>query len=194
MVDRFGADATNQGGLVVRTSLDPGLQATMDRVLRAGLMSYDRQRGGWRGPVAQLDAANLRTGWVHSLPTMVRPPGMLPDWKLAAVLETAGDAAKLGWIDAAGEPHQESLSLSDVAWARPNHSGALGPAPRRITDVVQVGDVVMAESAPAAAPAAEGRHPRRPDVFAPDPSGPGCHGLARSDLRPGAGHVRRLEL
>ena len=152
MVDRFGADATNQGGLVVRTSLDPALQATMDRVLRAGLMSYDRQRGGWRGPVARLDASNLRTGWTHSLPSMVRPPGMLPEWKLAVVLETTGDAAKLGWLDAAGEPHQDPLLLSDVTWARPNRNGALGPAPRRMTDVVQMGDVVMAEMAPAAAP------------------------------------------
>jgi penicillin-binding protein 1A len=150
MVDRFGADATNEGGLVVRTSLDPALQHTMDHVLRAGLMSYDRQHGGWRGPVARLDGTTLRTGWSHSLPNMVRPPGMLPEWKLAAVLEATGDAAKLGWVDAGGE-HVATLSLSDVAWARPNHNGALGGSPHRITDVVQVGDVVMAEPAPNAA-------------------------------------------
>jgi penicillin-binding protein 1A len=153
MVDRFGADATNQGGLVVRTSLDPALQTTMDRVLRAGLMSYDRQHGGWRGPVARLDTTSLRTGWARSLPAMVRPPGMLPEWRLAVVLETTGDEAKLGWLDAAGASHVSALLLSELGWARPNHNGALGGSPRRITDVVQVGDVVMAEpAAPAAVP------------------------------------------
>lgn len=145
MVEKFGVEATNQGGLVVRTSLDPALQTTMDRVLRAGLMKYDRRHGGWRGPVARLDATNLHAGWTHSLPSMIRPPGMLPDWKLAVVLETSGDSAKLGWVDLDGTTHQATLSFSDVAWARPNHSGSLGPSPRKMTDVVQVGDVVMAD-------------------------------------------------
>jgi penicillin-binding protein 1A len=153
MVDRFGADATNQGGLVVRTSLDPALQGTMDRVLRAGLMNYDRQHGGWRGPVARLDTTSLRTGWARSLPAMVRPPGMLPEWRLAVVLETTGDEAKLGWLDAAGASHISPLLFSELGWARPNHNGVLGGSPRRMTDVVQVGDVVMAEpAAPAAIP------------------------------------------
>ena len=66
--------------------------------------------GGWRGPVARLDPANLRTGWAHSLPTMVRPPGMLPEWKLAVVLEVTGDAARLGWVDPNGDTHQASLA------------------------------------------------------------------------------------
>jgi penicillin-binding protein 1A len=152
MVERFGAEATNEGGLVVRTSLDPALQHTMDSVLRAGLMKYDRQHGGYRGPVARLDAASVRTGWTHSLPNMVRPPGMLPEWKLAAVLDTTGDSARLGWVDPNGQTHEASLSMGDVAWARPNRNGVMGGSPRRMTDVVQVGDVVMADPAPAAAP------------------------------------------
>jgi penicillin-binding protein 1A len=129
------------------------LQGTMDRVLRAGLMNYDRQHGGWRGPVARLDTTSLRTGWARSLPAMVRPPGMLPEWRLAVVLETTGDEAKLGWLDAAGASHISPLLFSELGWARPNHNGVLGGSPRRMTDVVQVGDVVMAEpAAPAAIP------------------------------------------
>ena len=56
LVDRFGADVTTQGGLVVRTSLDPALQAYADKALHDGLLTYDRAHGGWRGPVTHLDA------------------------------------------------------------------------------------------------------------------------------------------
>ncbi len=145
MVDRFGADATTEGGLVVRTSLDPALQTVADQVLRRGLMAYDRAHGGFRGPVARLDpsAAVLRTGWPRSLAALPRPPGMLPDWQLAVALEVTGAEARLGWLDSAGAQHVSSMALGDTGWARPNHNGVVGGAPRRMADVVQVGDVVM---------------------------------------------------
>jgi len=164
LLDQFGADATTQGGLVIRTSLDPALQAVADRTLRQGLISYDRARGGWRGAVAHMDAGPaLRSAWSGRLATTPRPPGMLPEWTLAVVLEATNDEAKLGWLDrtAGGMPRTSSLWLPDIAWARPAQSNGLGPVPRRIADVLQVGDVVMAESA-AAAPA-QGRNAARPE-------------------------------
>ncbi len=146
MVDRFGGEAATEGGLVVRTSLDPALQTTADQVLRKGLMAYDRAHSGYRGPVARLStAAALHTGWARSLATLPRPPGMLPDWQLAVALDVTGAEAKLGWTDAAGAPHMSSMLLADTGWARPNHNGAMGGSPRRMADVVQVGDVVMTE-------------------------------------------------
>ncbi len=151
MVDRFGAEATTEGGLVVRTSLNPALQALADQVLRKGLMSYDRAHAGFRGPVARLDpsAATLRTGWQRSLAALPRPPGMLADWHLAVALEVSGAEARMGWIDSAGTAHNSSMLLSDSGWARPNRNGSIGGSPHRMADVVQVGDVVMAEAASA---------------------------------------------
>ena len=156
MVERFGADATTQGGFVIHTSLDPALQAAADQALRKGLMAYDRTHGGWRGPVARLQAGpELKQSWASQLAAVARPPGMLPDWSLAAVLETSGDEARLGWIShepgrpaEAGTPKLGTLRLSDVTWARPARPGGTGPAPRRIGDVVQPGDVVMVEPPP----------------------------------------------
>ena len=146
MVDRFGAEATTEGGLVVRTSLDPALQTTADQVLRKGLMAYDRSHAGFRGPVARLDpSVAMRTGWPRSLATLPRPPGMLPDWRLAVALEVNGADAKLGWTDASGAAHTSQMLLADSGWARPNHNGSIGGSPRRMADVVQVGDVVMTE-------------------------------------------------
>ncbi|WP_270939160.1 transglycosylase domain-containing protein, partial [Falsiroseomonas oryzae] len=77
LVARFGADQTTMGGLVVRTSLEPPLQAEAERALRRGLLDYDRRRGGWRGPVAQIDAS--ATEWLPALQAVQRPPGALPE-------------------------------------------------------------------------------------------------------------------
>ena len=148
MIEQFGADTTTQGGYAIRTSLDPALQSAADRTLRQGLLSYDRARGGWRGAVAHLDGgAGLKLAWSSQLASTPRPSGMLPEWTLAVVLETANDEAKLGWLDQAANrvPRTSPMGLAEVAWARPAQSNGLGPVPRRMGDVFQVGDVVMAE-------------------------------------------------
>lgn len=172
LFEQFGADSVTGGGFAVRTSLDPVLQAAADRALRQGLLNYDRARGGWRGPVLRLAATPaLRTGWAGQLGDVPRSPGMLPEWRMAVVLEAAGDEAKLSWFEAVpgqpanrGTPRTSSMFLSDTGWARPARNGGLGPAPRRITDVVQVGDVVMTEPLPATA--AQGRTPARAERLA----------------------------
>lgn len=164
LVERFGADATTQGGYVVRTSLDPALQSAADRALRRGLMSYDRARGGWRGAVAHLEGGpGMKLGWNSRLAALPHPPGMLPEWTLAVVLEATNEEAKLGWLDhgPGGAMHVSPMLLSDIAWARPVQANGLGAPPRRMADVLQVGDVVMTELAPASA--AQGRTPGRPE-------------------------------
>ena len=74
LIAQFGADVTTQGGLMVRTSLDPALQVAAEKAVRDGLMAYDRKLGGWRGPVAHLDGG----------------PALAKDWADAA---GAGGAA-----------------------------------------------------------------------------------------------------
>ena len=54
LIERFGEDSVYQGGLVVRTSLDPEMQDIARDVLREGLIAYDR-RHGYRGPVTNWD-------------------------------------------------------------------------------------------------------------------------------------------
>jgi penicillin-binding protein 1A len=89
LITQFGADVTTQGGLMVRTSLDPALQLVAERAVHDGLMAYDRKLGGWRGPAGHLDGGPaLAKNWAEPLAQLARPPGMLADWKLAAVLDT----------------------------------------------------------------------------------------------------------
>ncbi|MSP04123.1 MAG: PBP1A family penicillin-binding protein [Acetobacteraceae bacterium] len=155
LVDSYGADATTQGGLMVSTSLDPSLQAAADRALRGGLMAYDRKHGGWRGAVAQLTPGpNLPATWITQLPQTPRPPGMLSEWRLAVVLEISDNEARVSWSEgqadqpaALGQPHHGTLLLSDLAWARPVKGKQMGPPPRRMSDLVQPGSVVMVEPA-----------------------------------------------
>ncbi len=174
LVAQFGAETTTQGGLVVRSTVDPVLQAAADRVLREGLMRYDQARGGWRGPVTRLPAgAALRTSWATQLGQAAHPPGMLAEWRLAVVLESTDSEAKLGVLERgpAATPRVLPLLLADLGWARPIQvpAGALapppgaspGPAPRRISDVVRPGDVVMAEIVPATP--VRGRAAARPE-------------------------------
>ena len=154
LVARFGTEQTTMGGLVARTSLDPTLQANAEEALRKGLFSYDRRRGGWRGPVARISAAS--TDWLPQLEQVARPPGALSGWHLAVALEVKNSEARMAWIEradprAAAEPRSMTLPLDDVQpWAKPvQPGGRLGGSPRRMQDVLSPGDVVLVEVEPA---------------------------------------------
>ena len=152
LVDRFGADLTTTGGYTIRTSLDPALQAAADKALRAGLLAYDRAHGGWRGPVGHLAGdGSMSEGWSNRLADTPRPPGMLPEWRLAVALTVDAREAKLGWIErenasSGGRSQTGTLSLSDLGWARPRHGAVRSVSPRVMKDVLTVGDLVMIEA------------------------------------------------
>jgi penicillin-binding protein 1A len=158
LIARFGPEPTNTGGLVVRTSLDPQLQAATEIALRNGLTAYDRRRGGWRGPVTRITAT--ATEWLPQLDAVPRPGGALPEWRVAVALEVRDREARLGWVErsaplAPPQPRTGQLALEDAAWARPQlRDQRLGNPPRRLQDVLAVGDVVLVEtlSGGAAAP------------------------------------------
>jgi penicillin-binding protein 1A len=141
LVRAFGEEGFYQGGLSVRTTVDPRLQALADRTLRNGLAAYDRERQGWRGPLGQLDLAALGGDWQQALAGF--DPGFeLEDWRLALVLEVSRGEAAIGLVDGS----TASLPFSGMAWATPE----LGPAefgrkPEVVGDVVQAGDVIVVE-------------------------------------------------
>ncbi len=137
LIERYGQGQTMQGGLVVQTSLDPKLQDEATRDLRQGLMRYDRAHGGWRGAVTHLAGiGNVHRArpargqappppapsWQDALAAVPRPPGLLPDWRLAVVLSPA--LGTVGWLDddgsagVPGTPHDGTLKGDDLAWMR----------------------------------------------------------------------------
>ncbi len=158
LIARFGAEQAAGGGLVVRTSLDPELQAAAEAALRQGTLAYDRRRGGWRGSLGRIPAGP--NDWQPALEAMPRTPGALPGWRQAVVLGVTNTEARVAWLERASprapwEPRNGVIDLADTTWARPVLSGPaqaavrLGPAPRRISDIVTASDVVLVEPNPA---------------------------------------------
>jgi penicillin-binding protein 1A len=138
LVARFGEDALYKGGLTVRTSLDPRLQAIADKVLHDGLVKYDRAHG-FRGPIAKIDATG---NWPQAL-TAVPPPAGLYGWKLAVVLSTDAKTAKIGL----GEGSEGQIPLAELIWARhvDPTSHNMGAAIHKASDALAVGDVIAVE-------------------------------------------------
>ena len=143
LAEVYGDAALYQGGLSVRTTLDPRLQRIAERSLRDGLIAYDR-RHGWRGPVSRLDPSRIEGGplaWREALAT-VEPPGGMSPWTLAVVLALEKDKAEIGLSDGRGG----HIPMAELKWARPwIKNQRVGKKPKTPGDVLAVGDVVMVE-------------------------------------------------
>jgi penicillin-binding protein 1A len=139
--DRYGESSLYGGGLSVKTTLEPRLQRIADRVLREGLIAYDR-RHGWRGPLGRLSDEE---SWQEALSKFASPKGIQvarPTWRLAAVLSVDAARAKIGF--SGGE--QGAIPLARLKWARPWMKGQrLGPRIRRPNEVLALGDVILVE-------------------------------------------------
>lgn len=117
----YGDDALYRGGLSVRTSLDPKLQAIAVTALQNGLMNYDRKRG-WRGA---MNRATHTNDFAATLKNAIIPSGMLPKWRLAMVLSAKGD---IGFVDNS----KGRIIADDMTWAKNNP--------------LKAGDIIMAET------------------------------------------------
>ena len=138
LMEVFGQDKLYSGGLSVRTTIDPGLQRIGERALRAGLQSYDR-RHGWRGPLGRLGEDDIAA----ALKNAARPAG-LGSYRLAAVTGVSTGAADILLQDGASG----RIPLEQAEWARrslPNQR--VGAAPKRMQQVLAVGDLIAVEPA-----------------------------------------------
>ena len=137
LVERFEEKGLYEGGLSVRTTLDPRLQAYADTALRRGLLDYDR-RHGWRGPVARIDIDANWAGYLSS----IKPPAGSGNWRIAAVLDVSVREADIGFSDGT----RGVIPLAELVWAREwREDQTLGPKVRRATEVLRPGDVVLVE-------------------------------------------------
>jgi penicillin-binding protein 1A len=144
VAEQFGDRALYNGGLSVRTTIEPRLQKAAMKALRAGLVDYD-QRHGWRGPVARIE---LTQAWAEALEEVDSNSDLDP-WRLAAVLQV-DNARQLVKVGFKGGQHAGYIPFKAMEWARPyveNEKGepGLGPEPKRASDVLSPGDVVYVE-------------------------------------------------
>ena len=139
LYDLYGEKTLYEGGLSVRTSLDPRLQAIGLEVLRKGVIAYDR-RHGWRGPEGHL-ALDNGNDWRARLAALKRPLGD-PGWRLAVVLAVDGQGARIALKDGS----EGFVPFKEMLWARPTlKKQRVGPPPGEPSDVVRRGDVVIVE-------------------------------------------------
>ena len=135
LYDRYGETGLYEGGLSVRTTVDPRLQSIAERALRSSLITYDR-RHGWRGPVARIEMAE---GWAERFAALEPPPGA-GDWRLALVTGLTAEAADIAFADGI----TGRIPLGALTWARSWIKGQrVGAKIKTPADRVDVGDVVL---------------------------------------------------
>ncbi len=138
LVEAYGNSSVLKDGYAVRTSVDPDLQAVAERALQTALLSFDQAKTGWRG--APTHFTNM-SNWEAQLAKLniVVP---MDTWRLGVVLEVRDNEAIMGFEDGSKIP----LPFAGMKWARketaPRRYGAY---PKRVGDVLSVGDVVYIE-------------------------------------------------
>lgn len=136
--DKFGKDALYEGGLIVRTTVDPKLQEIATRVFRKELENYDL-RHGYRGPLANIP---LDGGYKEAMEKINLPKGAKNGWLKAVVLEVKPDKAV---IETEGGSKGE-IPLSLLSWARKTlKNQGVGEAPKTANKVFAPGDVIVVE-------------------------------------------------
>ena len=144
LYERYGEKKLYEGGLSVRTSLDPKLQVLARKVFTDGLVRYDEAQG-WRGPVTKTDMSG---DWGAKLADVKSFSDVAP-WRLAVVLEVSDQSARIG-LQPGREPggfvSKERtvgiLPLEGLKWAKTS-----GKPVGKVSQVLNVGDVVYVEPA-----------------------------------------------
>ncbi|MGV2130198.1 penicillin-binding protein 1A [Agrobacterium vitis] len=146
IIDKYGTKSLYEGGLSVRTSLDPELQVAARKALQDGLLSYDERRG-YRGPITHIE---MGSDWGVPLAD-VASLADVPEWEVAVVLSTSKTEVQIGLKpdrDGAGKVVPERLTGTIKAdamdWAYRSGRGDRKTA-KSPDGVLQPGDVVYAE-------------------------------------------------
>ncbi|MCB1412675.1 MAG: penicillin-binding protein 1A [Xanthobacteraceae bacterium] len=147
LFERYGEKKLYEGGLSVRTSLDPKLQIDARRALTKGLVTYDEAHG-WRGPVSKLDISG---DWGVKLANVKSLSDISP-WRMAVVLETSDQSARIGFqpgheLGGAVSKERETglITLDGVKWAKAASGAKRGKRPKTVSEVLSPGDVIYAD-------------------------------------------------
>lgn len=138
IVHNLGEEALYEGGLIVRTSIDPKIQQVANKAFRRALLEYDT-RHGWRGAEANIP---LDGNYLEVLEKTPLTKGAEPTWKKAVVLKAEKEKAAIETVDGT----KGFIYLKNLKWARPalkNH--AVGDEPKSAVKVLRSGDVVYVE-------------------------------------------------
>src|SRR4030088_44502 len=145
--ERYGEKKLYEGGLSVRTTLDPKIQVMARKTMAAGLVTFDEQQG-WRGAISKLDISG---DWGVKLADVKSLSDISP-WRMGVVLETSDQSARIGFQPGrelggavAKERPTGIITLDGVRWAKAVAGAAKGGARTAVSQVLAPGDVVYAD-------------------------------------------------
>ncbi|BCJ91095.1 penicillin-binding protein [Terrihabitans soli] len=145
LYEKYGGNGLYDGGLSVRTALDPKLQEMAKKALSNGFVKFDEARG-WRGAVKTIEVG---ADWGKALADV---PAMHDiAWTLAVVLSVDGNNVQIGLQpgrDGAGAILAErvtgTIPADGMKWAQRWASGAEKPTDGR-KGILAAGDVVYVD-------------------------------------------------
>src|SRR3954466_4752699 len=145
--DNFGEKKLYEGGLSVRATLDPKLQVLARKTLVDGLVKFDETQG-YRGAVTKIDVTG---DWGSKLAEVKALADVAP-WRLATVLETTDQSARLG-LQPGREPSGSvvkeretgTVAVEGIRWAKAAGGPTRGRTPTKVSQVLETGDVVYVE-------------------------------------------------
>jgi penicillin-binding protein 1A len=137
IAERYGEENLYEGGLLIRATLDPKMQAMARKALVDGLVRFDEARG-WRGAQQKIDLTGREWGLaLAELPIL----GDVQPWRLGVVLEVTAGRARIGLQpkkEASGQVSRDRqtgfVTADGAKWTR-----------RTVEKAVAVGDVVYVE-------------------------------------------------
>ncbi len=147
IIEKYGDKALYEGGLSVRTSLDPKIQIAARKALQDGLVTYDERRG-YRGPIKNISVAGdwgVELGKVDGLSDV-------PEWKVAVVLDVSSSQVDIGLQPAKGgdgkvgaDRQTGRIAAGDMDWAYRSASGDRKSA-KSPEGVLKPGDVIYVQA------------------------------------------------
>ncbi|MGO7971770.1 penicillin-binding protein 1A [Rhizobium ruizarguesonis] len=143
LIDQYGEKVLYEGGLSVRTSLDPQMQLAARKALQDGLVTYDERRG-FHGPIKQIDASGDWGKALADIPAL----SDVPEWRLAVVLTVSDSTVDIGLQPAkdgsgkvAADRQRGTIDAKNMQWAFRSADGARKTTKSPV-GAVSPGDVV----------------------------------------------------
>ncbi|PBC01918.1 penicillin-binding protein 1A [Mesorhizobium sp. WSM3860] len=147
IIARYGENALYEGGLSVRTTLDPKIQLIARKAMQNGLLKYDTLRG-YRGPVTHIDISGdwgVPLGAVKGLEDV-------PEWTLAVVLDSSADGLTIGIQparqvsgDLVKDRVEGTVSKDDMGFAMRHFVNGKSVRAKSPAEVLEPGDVIFVQ-------------------------------------------------
>jgi penicillin-binding protein 1A len=145
--ERYGEKKLYEGGLSVRTTLDPKLQVMARKTMAAGLVKFDEAQG-YRGAVGKLDISG---DWGVKLADVKSLSDISP-WRMAVVLDISDQSARIGFqpgreLGGAVSKERQTgiITLDGVRWAKAASGPTRFKTPTSVSQVLSPGDIIYAD-------------------------------------------------